>query len=175
MIMQTLLRANVRAVAFSRLTRGVHVEARIAAAGLTLPPVGAPKGSYALTSRQGNLLYLAGHLPQPADGPLVTGKVGQDLTVEEANAAAQLVALNICATLKAEVGDLDNIVKIHKLVGFVNCVDGFSQQPAVINGASDLLFKIFGEAGKHARSAVGTNALPLNVPVEIEAIVEIKA
>jgi len=98
-------------------------------------------------------------------------KVGDTVTPEAANEAAKWCALNILATLKGELGDLDKVKKIHKLVGFVNCVDGFAGQPAVVNGASDLIFDVFGE--KHARSAVGTNALPLNVPVEIEAIVEV--
>ncbi len=109
----------------------------------------------------------------PADGPLVTGKVGKELSVEEGNKAAEYCALSILATLKAELGDLDKIKRVVKVVGFVNCTDGFAQQPAVINGCSDLLGKVLGDKGKHARSAVGTNALPLNVPVEIECIVEV--
>lgn len=102
------------------------------------------------------------------------GKVGADLTTEQGAEAAKAVALNIIATLKAEVGDLDKVKKIVKLTGFVNCVDGFTAQPKVVNGASDLLVQVFGDKGRHARSAVGTNALPLNVPVEIEAIVEVE-
>lgn len=125
--------------------------------------------------RSGNLLFTAGHLPQPAGGgPLVTGKVGKDLTVEQGYEAAKLVALNLIATLKQQLGDLDKVERVVKLVGFVNCTDGFTQQPQVVNGASDLLAEVFGEKGKHARSAVGTNALPLNVAVEIEAIVQIR-
>ena len=109
----------------------------------------------ALTSRFGNMLFLSGHLPMRLDGTLAIGKVGQEVSVEEANEAAKWVALNMLSTLKAEVGDLDNVVKVHKLVGFVNCVDGFAQQPAVINGASDLMALVFEAKGIHARSAVG--------------------
>ena len=104
---------------------------------------------------------------------MLTGKVGKDLDVDAAKEAAKIVGLNLCATLKHNLGDLDKVKRIVKIVGFVNCIDGFSQQPAVVNGCSDLLVELFGEKGKHARSAVGTNALPLNVPVEIEMIVEI--
>ena len=127
-----------------------------------------------MTSRSGSTLYLSGHLPIPTSGGLIVGKVGEAVTPEEAQAAARWCALNIVSTLKAELGDLDKVKKIHKLVGFVNCVDTFTAQPMVINGASDFFVELFGDKGVHARSAVGTNALPLNVPVEIEAIVEIE-
>eukprot|EP00656_Telonema_subtile_P020352 TRINITY_DN21481_c0_g1_i1.p1 TRINITY_DN21481_c0_g1~~TRINITY_DN21481_c0_g1_i1.p1 ORF type:complete len:191 (+),score=48.28 TRINITY_DN21481_c0_g1_i1:136-708(+) len=153
--------------------RLVHTEKRIEELGYTLPSVGPPKGTYVPVTRVGNLLFTAGHLPTPAGGELVTGKVGQDLTVEQANEAASFVALSLLATLKQELGDLDKVKRIVKLVGFVNCTDGFAQQPQVINGASDLLGKVFGDRGVHSRSAVGTNSLPLNIPVEIEAIVEV--
>ena len=116
----------------------------------------------------------AGHLPQPADGPMVVGKVGVDVTPEAAADAARYVALNILATVKATVGDLDKIKRVLKLTGFVNCTDGVAGQPAVVNGASNLFRDVLGERGVHARSAVGTNALPLNVPVEIEAIIELE-
>eukprot|EP00612_Vaucheria_litorea_P002318 CAMPEP_0171453806 /NCGR_PEP_ID=MMETSP0945-20130129/1362_1 /TAXON_ID=109269 /ORGANISM="Vaucheria litorea, Strain CCMP2940" /LENGTH=111 /DNA_ID=CAMNT_0011978737 /DNA_START=231 /DNA_END=566 /DNA_ORIENTATION=+ len=108
------------------------------------------------------------------DGTLAKGKVGMDVTPEEANKIARQIAINIITSLKTELGDLDKVKRIVKLVGFVNCVDGFGGQPGVINGASDLMCEVFGEKGVHARSAVGTNALPLNIPVEIEAIVEIE-
>lgn len=154
-------------------SRGVHVEAKLAALGHVLPAVPAPKGSYVGCTKMGDVIFTAGHLPIQLDGELITGKVGDTVSVEEANAAAELVALNLLATLKNELGDLDRIKKVVKLVGFVNCVDGFAQQPTVINGCSDFLASVLGEAGVHSRSAVGTNALPLNVPVEIEAIVEV--
>jgi enamine deaminase RidA (YjgF/YER057c/UK114 family) len=121
------------------------------------------------------VLVYVGHLPQPAGGkPLITGKVGKDLTTQQGQDAAKIVALNILSSLKDYLGDLDRVKKIVKLVGFVNCVDGFTEQPMVINGCSNLLGEVFGEKGTHARSAVGTNALPLGVSVEIEAIVEIE-
>ena len=107
-------------------------------------------------------------------GDLVTGKIGDDLTVEQGTQAAEYAGLRLLATLKHELGDLDKIKRVVKVVGFVNCVDGFSQQPAVINGASDLFGEILGERGVHARSAVGTNALPLNVAVEVECVVEVE-
>jgi len=115
----------------------------------------------------------AGHLPARPEG-LITGKVGSELTTEQAYDAAKVVGLNILATLKAEVGDLDRVKKVVKLTAFVNCVDGFQAQPKVVNGCSDLIAAVFGDKGKHARSAVGVNALPLNVPVEVEAIVEVE-
>jgi enamine deaminase RidA (YjgF/YER057c/UK114 family) len=104
----------------------------------------------------------------------MTGKVGSELTTEQGYDAARVVALNILGTLKGELGDLDRIKQVVKLTAFVNCVDGFSAQPKVVNGASDLLGAVLGDRGKHARSAVGTNALPMNVPVEIEAIIEVE-
>jgi len=134
-----------------------------------MPEPAVPKGNfvnYVVVNE--TTVYLSGHLPQPADGALLTGKVGKDLDVDAAKEAAKIVALNLCATLKKNLGDLDKVKRIVKLVGFVNCVDGFSQQPAVVNGASDFFVQVFGAKGAHARSAVGTNALPLNVPVEIE-------
>ncbi|KAE9036288.1 hypothetical protein PR003_g9480 [Phytophthora rubi] len=156
------------------LTRSVHIERKLEQLGYTLPAVAEPKGNYRTSVRSGNTIYLAGHLPQPAGGELILGKIGQDLTPEQGYDAAHYVALSLMATLKHEVGDLDKIKRVVKLVGFVNCVDGFTQQPAVINGASDTIGKVFGDKGIHARSAVGTNALPLNVAVEIEAVVEIE-
>jgi enamine deaminase RidA (YjgF/YER057c/UK114 family) len=102
------------------------------------------------------------------------GKVGKDLTTEQAYDAAKYCALAILGTLKQELGDLDKVKKVVKITGFVNCIDTFAAQPKVLNGASDLLGQVLGERGVHSRSAVGTNALPLNVPVEVEAIVEVK-
>jgi len=156
--------------------RCVHTEARIAQMGLTLPEPSSPKGSYISCTPLGDTVIMtAGHLPfDPSTGELMTGKVGDDCTVEDGAKAASHVALGLLSTLKKELGDLDRIKRVVKLVGFVNCVDGFAQQPQVINGASDLIGEILQERGVHARSAVGTNALPLNVPVEIEAIIEIE-
>ena len=125
-------------------------------------------------SRVGNMIYTAGHLPVKPDGSVISGRVGSDLTTDEGYSAARAVGLNILATLKAELGDLSRVERIVKLTAFVNCVDSFAAQPKVVNGASDLFVEAFGDAGKHARSAVGVNALPLNVPVEIEAIVLVR-
>ena len=170
---RTAASSSLRARAGAK--RSVAIEAKLAGMGAKLPAVGAPKGSYVLWTRSGDLLFTAGHLPQPADGPLVTGKVGQDLTAEEGAEAASLAFYSLMSTLKAELGDLDRIEKFVKVVAFVNCVDGFGAQPTVVNGFSDLVGEVFGpEVGSHARSAVGTNALPLNVPVEIECIVRVK-
>ena len=152
-------------------------EAKIADLGHTLPDVTAPKGTYVLAQQTGNLLFTAGHLPQTphgdgTDAPFVTGKVGEDLDVNAGYRAAQYAALSLMATIKHTVGDLDK-VRFVKLVGFVNSTNDFIEQPAVINGASDLIGEVFGDRGAHARSAVGVNTLPLNVSVEIEAVVEI--
>ena len=127
------------------------------------------------TNKIGNLVFVSGHLPQPAEGPLIVGKVGKDTTVEQGYEAAKMCALNICATLKHNLGDLDKVKKVVKVLGFVNCVDSFTQQPQVINGTSEFFVKVFGgEIGAHTRSAVGTNSLPLGVPVEVEAIFEVE-
>ena len=152
----------------------IHAEARLTALGKKLPEPGVPKGSYVLCQwADYSTLHLAGHLPTNEKGELVKGKVGKDVTVEQANRAAESACLSLLATLKKELGDLDAVKQVVKVVGFVNCVDGFDQQPMVINGCSDLLGKVFTEgSGLHARSAVGTNALPLNVAVEIEMIVK---
>jgi enamine deaminase RidA (YjgF/YER057c/UK114 family) len=149
------------------------VESKISELHYKLPTPNKPVASYVMYRRLGNIIYTSGHLPQPADGPLITGKVGADLTTEQGYDAARAVMLNILATVKSDVGDLDKIKSIVKLTAFVNCMDGFTAQPKVANGASELCLELFGESGKHARSAVGVNALPLNVPVEIEAIIEL--
>ncbi len=155
-------------------TRKVHAEAKIASLGLKLPPPPAPKGNYVSFVKTGNTVFLAGHLPQPIDGPLITGKVGETLSVEQGQVAAKHCGLNLLASLQVACGgDLDKVKRIVKLVGFVNCTDGFTQQPMVMNGCSDLMGEVFGDKGKHARSAVGTNALPLGVAVEVEAVVEL--
>lgn len=157
--------------------RFVNVEAKIAALGLKMPAHNVPKSAFVNYVQIGKMVYLSGHLPQPAEGEgeMVIGKLGKDKTVEQGYEAAKLVGLNLCATLKANLGDLDKVKRIVKLTGFVNCVDGFTQQPAVVNGCSELIVKVFGpDIGAHSRSAVGTNSLPLGVAVEIEAIVEIE-
>ena len=144
--------------------------------GITIRAPTAPKGNYCLCVRTGNLLHLCGHIPQRADGSLITGRLGEGMTVEEGYASARCCAENILNTLHQNIGgDWTRVVRVVKLVGFVNSAHDFVQQPAVMNGASDLFVQVFGEEiGLHARSAVGTNTLPLGVATEVEAIVEIK-
>lgn len=149
-------------------------EAKLEALGLTLPPVSAPIGSYVTCKRQGNLLYLSGAGPIVQGEVLYKGKVGAEITPDVAYEAAKVTALNLIANLKAELGDLSRVRSIVKLLGLVACADGFYGQPGVINGASDLLFEVFGEKGRHARSAIGVFSLPMNIPVEIEMIVELE-
>ncbi|WP_138379674.1 RidA family protein [Luteithermobacter gelatinilyticus] len=151
------------------------VEEKLAALGLTLPEPAKPVANYVPYVVTNNLISISGQIPLSADGRLAfQGKVGQDLDEETAREAARLCAINIIAQAKAACdGDLNRIRRIVKLGAFVNCTDGFEGQPAIINGASDLMVEIFGEKGRHSRSAVGVNALPLNVPVEIDALIEI--
>ncbi|MBQ2650688.1 MAG: RidA family protein, partial [Clostridia bacterium] len=148
-------------------------EAKLEALGLTLPPVSAPIGSYVTCKRQGDLLYLSGAGPIVQGEVLYKGKVGAEITPDVGYEAAKVSALNLIAALKAELGDLSKVKSIVKLLGLVACADGFYGQPGVINGASDLLFEVFGEKGRHARSAIGVFSLPMNIPVEIEMIVEV--
>ena len=151
-----------------------QIDATLEKLGITLPEAAAPAANYIPYTISGNLVYVSGQVPF-VDGKITyQGKVGQDFTVEEAADCARICALNILAQVKAACGgDLDRVTRCVKLGGFVNCVDGFGQQPTVINGASDLMVDVFGDKGRHARFAVGTNALPLNVAVEIDAIFEI--
>jgi enamine deaminase RidA (YjgF/YER057c/UK114 family) len=152
----------------------MQVEARLKELGIELPPAITPVANYVPAARTGNLVFLSGHGPVKEDGTLITGKVGADLTVEQGYETARLIAIGLLGSLKAEIGELDRVIRIVKLLGFVNCTAEFADQPKVINGASDFLVEVFGEKGRHARSAVGTNALPINIAVEIEMIVEIE-
>ncbi|MFD0684081.1 RidA family protein [Actinomadura fibrosa] len=148
-------------------------EERIAELGLELPEVVAPAGSYVPTARTGSLVYTAGQVPMVEGKLTVTGKVGAEVTPEQAAEQARICALNALAALKAEIGELSRVVRIVKVVGFVASTPDFTGQPKVINGASDLLGEVFGEAGRHARSAVGVAALPLDAAVEVELIAEV--
>jgi enamine deaminase RidA (YjgF/YER057c/UK114 family) len=148
-------------------------EARLKALGIQLPPAPKPIASYVPAVRTGNLVYLAGQGPLADGKPTVTGKVGAELTEKDGYQAARASTLVSLAVLRAEIGSLDRVRRVVKVVGFVNSAPGFTRQPWVVNGASDLLVEIFGDAGKHARSSVGVNELPLNIPVEIEIIVEV--
>ncbi len=152
----------------------MQVEARLKELGIDLPPAITPVANYVPAAKTGNLIFLSGHGPVKEDGRLITGKVGADLTTEQGYDTARRIAIGLLGTLKTEIGDLDAVKRFVKLLGFVNCTAEFADQPNVINGASDLLVEVFGEKGKHARSAVGTNALPFNIAVEIEMIVEIE-
>jgi enamine deaminase RidA (YjgF/YER057c/UK114 family) len=149
-------------------------EARLKALGIALPPAPKPIASYVPAVRSGNLVFLAGQGPVSGGKPTITGKVGREVSEEQGNKAARETILVALAALRAEIGSLDRVVRIVKVVGFVNSAPGFTRQPWVMNGASDLLVEIFGEAGRHARTSVGVNELPLDIPVEIEMIVEIK-
>jgi enamine deaminase RidA (YjgF/YER057c/UK114 family) len=149
-------------------------EARLKALGIELPPAPKPIASYVPAVRSGNLVFLAGQGPVSGGKPTITGKVGREVSEEQGNKAARETILVALAALRAEIGSLDRVARIVKVVGFVNSAPGFTRQPWVMNGASDLLVEIFGEAGRHARTSVGVNELPLDIPVEMEMIVEIK-
>jgi enamine deaminase RidA (YjgF/YER057c/UK114 family) len=148
-------------------------EEKIATLGLTLPSTTPAIANYVPAVRTGNLVFLSGQIARGADGKFLTGKVGRDVTEAQAVEAARTCALQLLAALKAEVGDLSKVKRIVRVGGFVNCTDDFTAQPKVINGASDLLVAVFGEAGKHARAAIGNNALPAGAPVEVELIAEL--
>ncbi len=140
--------------------------------GLALPALAAPVASYVPAVRTGNLIYTSGQLPLVSGTMAQEGKVGTDVSAEDAREAARICTLNGLAAIAA-LADLDSIVRVVKIVGFVSSASGFTGQPGVVNGASDLLVAIFGDAGQHARSAVGVAELPLNAPVEVELIVEV--
>ncbi len=153
----------------------MQIETKLKEMGVELPPAVTPVANYVPAVRTGNLVFLSGHGPLKEDGSLITGKVGSDLTTEQGYEAARRIDIGLLGSLKAEIGDLDKVKRVVKLLGLVNCPSDFKDQPKVINGASDFFVEVFGDKGKHARSAVGTNALPMNIAVEIEMIVEIEA
>ncbi len=146
---------------------------RLTALGIELPALSPPAGLYAQTVRTGNLLYLSGKGPALPDGTYVTGKVGADVTLEEARIAARLAGLQLLAAIAAEPGGIDNVARVVKTLGMVNCAPGFTATPSVIDGCSELFIDVFGEGGRGARSAVGMSELPANISVEIEVIVEL--
>lgn len=148
-------------------------EERLREMGVELPTAPKPVANYVPAVRSGRLLFLSGVLPMKNGRLSYTGKLGRDLTVEQGVEAARLALLNALAIIKSELGDLDRIGQVVRMTGHVASAEGFVQQPAVVNGASDLLVAAFGEAGRHARVAVGAAELPLNAPVELELIVEI--
>ena len=148
-------------------------EQKLAALGLSLPTVPAVIANYVPAVRTGNLVFLAGQIARGSDGQFLTGKVGREVTEAQGAEAARTCALQLLAVLKAEIGDLSKVKRIVRVGGFVNCTDNFTTQSKIVNGASDLLVAVFGDAGKHARAAVGVNALPAGAPVEIELIAEV--
>ncbi len=149
-----------------------RIDARLRDLGITLPTPTAPVANYVPFVVSGNLLFVSGQLPMGPSG-LVKGKLGAELDAAAGNAAARLCAINLIAQARAALDeDLDRVRRVVKLVAFISCTDGFMDQPKVANGASDLFVEVFGDAGRHARSAVGTNALPLGAAVEVEAIFE---
>ena len=148
------------------------VTARLSELGIELPAVVPPLAAYVPAVRTGNLVYTAGQLPMHSGSLLQTGKVGADVTPEEGKALARVCALNALAAVHSLVG-IDSVTRVVKVVGFVASTPGFNGQPGIVNGASELLGEVFGEAGAHARSAVGVSELPLDAPVEIELIVEV--
>jgi enamine deaminase RidA (YjgF/YER057c/UK114 family) len=146
----------------------MSAEAKLRQLGITLPPAGAPVANYVNAVRTGNLLFLAGKGPGA-----ISGKLGREFTAEQGYQHARAVGIALLAVIKAELGSLDHVKRVVKVLGMVNAVPEFTDHPKVINGCSDLFVEVFGNAGKHARSAVGMGSLPNGIPVEIEAIVEV--
>lgn len=152
-----------------------RISSRLIELGITLPPAPKPVASYCPFVITGDTIVVSGQVPLDQDGLQFRGKLGRDFEVAEGQAAARLCGLNILAQLESALeGDLDRISRIIRLGGFVNCTDDFSEQPQVINGASDLMLEVFGDNGRHARAAVGVNALPAGIAVEIDAIAEFR-
>ncbi len=153
----------------------MQAETRLTELGIVLPPPPKPIGSYLTAVQTGNLLYLSGTTCYTGEGQwLYLGRVGAELSLEQGREAARQAGLNLLSVIRSTLGSLDRVVRVVKLNGYVNSASDFDQQPAVINGASDLMREVFGEMGRHARTSIGVNALPGNIPVEIEMIVEIQ-
>jgi enamine deaminase RidA (YjgF/YER057c/UK114 family) len=148
-------------------------EERLQQLGVDLPAPATPVAAYVPTVRTGNLLYVSGQVPLVDGTPTHLGHLGDDVGLEDGRAAARTCAINLLAALKAELGELSRVTRVVKVTGFVASAPGFTDQPKVVNAASELFGEAFGDAGRHARSAVGVAALPLGVPVEVEAIVEV--
>jgi enamine deaminase RidA (YjgF/YER057c/UK114 family) len=152
----------------------MEIEARIAELGLTLPAPPTPVGAYLLARQTGDLLFLSGTTCYTPDGLLYRGRLGNELNLEQGYIAARQTMLNLLSAAKAALGDLDRVEYVVKLNGYVNSTPDFDRQPEVINGASDLLEQIFGERGRHARTSIGVNILPGNIPVEIEMVLQLR-
>ena len=170
-----LAAALLAAMAVASQAQQTDPEAKLRELGITLPPVDAPFANYVKAVRTGNLIFLAGHGPcgDLSAKPEWTGKVGKTRTQEEGYVAARDTAICLLSSLKAEIGDLRKVRRIVKVLGMVNATEDFTMHPRVINGASDLFVQVFGDKGRHARSAVGMMSLPLNITVEIEMVVEV--
>jgi enamine deaminase RidA (YjgF/YER057c/UK114 family) len=151
----------------------IDVKAKLSEMGLTLPIAAKPVAAYVPAIRTGNLIFTAGQLPLVEGAMSLTGKIGEKISIDQGKELARICALN-CLTAVQTVADVNTIVKIVRVVGYVNGIPGFTSQPAVINGASELFLQIWGESGKHARSAIGVAELPLDAPVEVELTVEVK-
>ena len=149
-------------------------EENLKALGITLPKQSAPIANYVTYVRTGNLIYFSGSGPSVEGQGYIKGKLGKDMTIEQGKEAARITGINLIANLKNAVGDLNKVKRIVKVLGMVNSTEDFTDQPKVMNGFSDLMVAVFGEKGKHARSAVGMVALPMNMAVEIEMIVEVE-
>ncbi len=152
----------------------MQAEAKLKKFGFSLPDPPKPVAAYLLAQQVGDLMYLSGTTCYADGKPLYIGRVGKELSVEEGYIAAQQTMLNLLSVIKAELGDLDRVERVVKVNGYVNSAPDFDRQPAVINGASELLVKIFGSRGKHARTSIGVSDLPGHIPVEIEMIVQIR-
>ncbi|PWU17049.1 MAG: hypothetical protein C5B48_16450 [Candidatus Rokuibacteriota bacterium] len=150
-------------------------EARIKQLGITLPATPTPMANYVTGVRVGNLLFLSGHGPIREGSATARGKLGRDLTAEDGYKVAREVGLNLLASARSILGSLDKVKRVVKVLGMVNSAEGFGEQPSVINGCSDLMVEVFGDSGRHARSAVGMAGLPVGIPVEIEMILEVGA
>lgn len=166
--------AAILIISLSSFAQKVDYDKKVKELGIELFTPSKPVANYVKAVRTGNLLYLSGHGPGKADGTSITGKLGEGLTLEEGYAAARQAGISILSTIKSELGSLNKVKRVVKVLGMVNCTSDFTDQPKVINGFSDLMVSVFGEKGKHARSAVGMNALPNNITVEIEIILEIE-
>ena len=172
--MRKILLLFITAVVLSNVINAQDAETKIKEKGIVLVSPSSPVANYVNVVRVGNILYLAGKGPLKPDNTYITGKVGKDLTIEQGYEAARLAAIAHLAVIKNELGSLNKVKRIVKVLGMVNCTEDFKDQPKVINGYSDLMVEIFGDKGKHARSAVGMAALPFNMAVEVEVIVEVE-
>lgn len=172
--MKKLFLSSVLFIFLATYLHAQDAESNLKKSGIVLPVPSKPVANYVNAVRVGNLLYLAGKGPKRADGTDITGKVGKDLTIQEGYDAARSTAIQHLAVIKAELGSLNKVKRVVKVLGMVNCESNFTDQPKVINGYSDTMVEIFGEKGKHARSAVGMYALPNNIAVEVEVIIEVE-